>query len=175
MNGYEYKSLLEIALEEMKKKKKPRTMQKILEETFQLKGMNYKEEADKVAQFEMDFMLSGHFICCGENKDGTKLWDLKNRQPTSLLDKDGSYLDDLYSDDEDVVKNELTDDMIFAADLQSEDEMWESLDREDDEEEEEHDEIEEELSSTADFSEDDDEIEEIINEDIDLDDDDDLK
>ena len=77
-------SLLEIAFEEMKKKKKPKTLEKICKDVFEIKGIKYNEET--ASQFQIDFMLSGNFVCCGEDKDGEKLWDLKSRQSSSLLD-----------------------------------------------------------------------------------------
>ena len=94
-------SLLEIALELMESKRKPKSIGKLAKEVFELKGLTSSEIQSSMSQFEMDFMLSGYFICCGEDpKTGEKLWDLKNRQPFSLLDKDGNSLDDPYGDDE---------------------------------------------------------------------------
>lgn len=105
-------SLLEIASILMRRKKKPQTLDSILEEVLQKKGINDADDL-LVAQFEVDFMLSGIFIYCGEDKKGNQLWDLKERQPSSLLDKDGGYLEDMYKDDEDVIKNELKDDFSY--------------------------------------------------------------
>lgn len=162
-NEYKYKSLLEIALHKMEKEGKPHTLKKIAEDAFLIKGLNINENPEKLAQFQMDFMLSGHFICCGEDKNGVKFWDLKNRQETNLLDKDGSYFDDRYSDDEDVIKNELTDDKIYSAqDYQTEEERWEASDNEEEEEDElkERDEIEEELDIIENYRDDDEDEEE---------------
>lgn len=157
-------SLIEIALREMKAKRKPRTLAKIAKDVFEVKGINIKEDERALAQFEIDFMLSGHFICCGEDKNGAKLWDLKSRQPSSLLDKDGNYLEDLYDDDEEVVKNELKDDIVFK---QLDDDFDDDVEEEEEEEEEEHDDIEEELLS---IDEDDEEAEtDIVLEDLDED------
>ena len=107
-----YDSFLEIATSLMKRKKKPQTLDTILEEVFQKKGLTEVDE-NVIAQFEVDFMLSGTFIYCGEDKNGNQLWDLKERQPSSLLDKDGGYLEDIYADDEDVIKHELKDDFSY--------------------------------------------------------------
>lgn len=129
-------SLLEIAVALMKRKKKPQTLKSMLNEIFERKGMEQDEQA--VAQFEVDFMLSGLFIYCGEDKDQNQLWDLKERQPSSLLDKDGGYLD-LYEDDEEVTKNELRDDTDYAeknVDEYISDDELEKKDEEDDIEEE---------------------------------------
>ncbi len=158
-------SLLEIAIALMKRKRNPQSLDLITNEVFQKKGMKGTEQ--EIAQFQVDFMLSGYFICCGEDKNGNHLWDLKNRQPSSMLDKDGGYLEDIYADDEDVVKNELKDDY-----LEDEDKLSDSyLDDDDDEEEEdEEDDLEDELglvemseddeSSTMEITVDDDEEEE---------------
>lgn len=143
-------SLIEIAFKEMTKKRKPKTLDKICKDVFSIKGIEETEE--ECAQFQIDFMLSGHFVCCGEDKNGEKLWDLKSRQLSSLLDKDGSYLDDPYSDDDDVKENELTDDIYSGL----EDNKEENLDEEDedDEDDEETDDIEEELSLNSIYDED---------------------
>lgn len=149
-------SLIEIALREMKAKRKPRTLAKIAKDVFEIKGIPSTDSDNIMSQFEIDFMLSGYFICCGEDKNGSKLWDLKNRQPSSLLDKDGNYLEDLYSDDEEVVKNELKDDIVYKPALDKDfDEEYEAdiNEEEDDDEEEETeetDEIEEELMAEID-------------------------
>lgn len=161
-------SLIEIALREMKSKRKPRTLDRIAKDVFEVKGLNIKEEEKTLAQFKMDFMLSGYFICCGEDKHGNKVWDLKSRQPSSLLDKDGSSLEDLYEYDEEVVKHELKDDIIFKEDLSDSDD--------DEEDEDERDEIEEELLSLDDDEDEDiDDDDDLLDDFDDLDEDDDLE
>lgn len=128
-------SLIEVAVRLMRNKKKPKNMIYITNEVFQAKGIRDSKNMDKLkAQFQLDFMLSGEFICCGEDKHGYKLWDLKGRQPTTLLDKEGAYLEDLYEDDEDVLKNELKDD-------------YDEEKYKDDEDDEEADDIEEEIKA----------------------------
>ncbi len=161
-------SLIEIALREMKSKRRPRTLAKITKDVFEVKGINPKEAKELLAQFQMDFMLSGHFICCGEDKHGVKIWDLKNRQPSSLLDKDGSYLEDLYDYDDEVTKYELKDDIVYKAEPGLEDDEGDD----DDLETEETDDIEEELFNRADEDETEDEEVEVDLLDDDLDDDD---
>ena len=56
-------------------------------------------------------MLSGFFVCCGEDKQGNQLWDLKTRQLSALLDKDSGYMRDLSDEDEEALSNELKDDL----------------------------------------------------------------
>jgi len=162
-------SLLEIAEQVMKKKRKPQTLDSITVEVFSKAGLD-KKDPKLVAQFELDFELSGIFIYCGE--DGkNQLWDLKYRQPSALLDKDGGYLEDPYADDEDVINNELKDDIDY------DDKSLRIEDEEDDETEE--DDIQEELGLVSEDSEteeidseqyhsDDDEDEEPVDDDEDL-------
>ena len=136
-------SLLEIALEEMEKKRKPKSIEKIAKDVFELKGYSQEEGKRAMAQFEMDFMLSGYFICCGEDsKTGEKLWDLKNRQPFRLIEKDCNSLDETY-EGEDVSKYELNDDTQYEID----DPYNDNDDEEDDKVE--RDEIEEELELSS--------------------------
>jgi len=147
-------SLLEIALREMKSKRRPRTLEKITKDVFEVKGINPQEAKDMLTQFQMDFMLSGYFICCGEDKHGAKIWDLKNRQPSSLLDKDGSYLEDLYDYDDDVIKHELKDDTVYKSEPGLEDDDGDD----DDTEIEETDDIEEELFNRNETEDDEEDI-----------------
>lgn len=167
----ENKSLIEIALELMGKKRKPKTLDEIIDEVFSIKGIKNKE--DYLAQFMMDFMISGYFICCGEDKRGKKLWDLKERQPSNILDKDGAYYDEPY--DEEAVKHELSEETLLKVVTKGTiDDDDDDFDDDDDDDLEEVDEIEEDLATESD--DDDDEfaiIPDDDEEDLDLDDDDD--
>lgn len=107
-----YESFLEIAVALMKKKKKPQSLEAMTKEVFSKKGIDGNEL--QIAQFQVDFMLSGFFVCCGEDKSGNQLWDLKTRQLSSLLDKDSGYMRDLSDDDEEASNNELKDEFDFA-------------------------------------------------------------
>lgn len=111
MSSREEKSLLEIAVELLEKKKTPQPIDTIIKEVMSLKGYRSAEAKEKAAQFVMDFMLSGNFVYCGED-----CWDLKYRQPTSVLDKDGGDYEDFYADDEEVIQNELTDENAYSYD-----------------------------------------------------------
>ena len=145
-----YDSLVEIAIKEMAKKRKPRSLSQIAKESFEIKGISAEEAKKLLPQFEIDFMLCGNFICCGEDRKGEKLWDLKTRQHSSLLDKEGIYLEDPYDDDEDVIKNELKDD---SFENENNEEFDDNDDIDDDEDDEEKDDIEEELLLYADEDE----------------------
>ncbi len=132
-------SLLEIAINCLKRKKKPQTLDTIQKEVFQRKGLSL-DDTQMLAQFEVDFMLCGSFIFCGEDIHGNQLWNLKEREQSSLLDKDGGIIDDIYADDEDVIKNELKDDTLFDGKNMdgyvSDDDIDEKVEDEDDIEEE---------------------------------------
>lgn len=133
---YQDASLLEVAIEEMKRKRKPRTLEQIIPEVFQIKGI--KETVEHKTQFVMDFMLSGSFVCCGENNRGKKVWDLKERQLSSTLDKEGIYYDELY--EEEIIKYELDEDDGYHKISKG------FHDDDDDDDEDETDEIAEDLS-----------------------------
>ena len=161
MNTDKNESLLDIAIRLMRSKKKPKSLRELTNEVFQTKGVTGDDIEDRKAQFQVDFMLSGHFVCCGENSKGLKLWDLKSRQPSTLLDKDGSYLEELFSYDEDVIKNELKDEDVYEIKTKSDDELFEDDTDEDDD----TDDIEEELGLVV--EDDDEETEEVLAADLD--------
>ena len=133
-----YDSFLEIAVALMKKKKKPQSLELITKEVFSKKGAEGNEL--QVAQFQVDFMLSGYFVCCGEDKSGNQLWDLKTRQPSSLLDKDSGYMRDLSEEEEEALSNELKDDFQYGGEN-----IDQYIEDDDDEETNEKDDIEEDL------------------------------
>ena len=144
----DFDSMLELAIELMEKKRKPHTIQSIAKEVFEIKGYKISENLEAYSQFINDFMLCGHFLCCGEDKKGIKVWDLKSRQKHEIMDKDGSFFDDPYGDDEDVIKHELKDEFEYLKDNKPEYE--DSLE---DEEFDEKDDIEEELMLNEDYDE----------------------
>lgn len=151
-------SLLKIAKELVEGSPKPLSIDEIASKVFEIKGIE-KDEA-KVAQFGIDFMLSGDFVCCGtRNKEN--VWDLKSRQPASILDKD--VIEDLYEDDEDVKNNTLTDDSIYLEDIDKNLEDNNDDDEDDDDDDTDTDDIAEELGLRTEELEDsdDDEIKEV--------------
>lgn len=154
-----YDSFLEIAVALMKKKKKPQSLETLTKEVFSKKGVEGNEL--QIAQFQVDFMLSGFFVCCGEDKSGNQLWDLKTRQNSSLLDKDSGYMRDLSDEEEEALSNELKDDYTFG----DEDNIDQYID-EDDEEVNEQDDIEEDLGLVS-LDADSEDNEEVINYDFD--------
>lgn len=79
----------------------------IVKEVMELKGIKSSAVKELAPQFILDFMQSGYFVYCGDDT-----WDLKDRQPTSVLDKEGGDYEDIYEDDEDVKNNELKDEIF---------------------------------------------------------------
>lgn len=150
----DFDSMLELAIELMEKKRKPHTIQSIAKDVFEMKSLKVNDNLELYSQFINDFMLCGLFICCGEDKKGVKLWDLKARQKHEIMDKDGSFFDDPYSDDEDVKKYELRDEFEYLNENKPEYEDQFGDDAEDDEnDEDEKDDIEEELLLNDDYDE----------------------
>lgn len=160
-----YDSFLEIAVALMKKKKKPQSLESMTKEVFSKKGVEGNEL--QIAQFQVDFMLSGFFVCCGEDKNGNQLWDLKTRQNSSLLDKDSGYMRDLSEEEAEALDNELKDDFQYG----SEGNIDQYLDDDDDEETNEKDDIEEDLGLVS-MDEDSDIEAEVLNYDVKDDEDD---
>lgn len=134
------KSLLEIAIELLDMKKKPQKITAILKEVMEIKGVKASVMKELAPQFVLDFMQSGYFVYCGD-----ECWDLKDRQPTAVLDKKSGDYDNIYEDDEDVKKNELKDDIFIDDNI---DRIQDSDD--DDEETEEEDEIDDDLAKAFD-------------------------
>ena len=126
----ELDSLIEISVNIMKRKRNPQTLKAIATEVFERKGMDINDTR-ALAQFEVDFMLSGYFVHCGFDKKQNQLWDLKERQKSDLLDRDADIEKDIFENDEDVVKGELVDDVYdsvqnnddFNADDESDDDL----------------------------------------------------
>lgn len=125
------KSLLEVAIELLDSKKKPQKMLTIVKEVMELKGIKQSMVKELAPQFILDFMQSGYFVYCGDDA-----WDLKDRQPTSVLDKDGGDYEDIYEDDEDVKNNELKDELFDEENSNlDDDETDDDTDEEDEEDE----------------------------------------
>ena len=132
-------SLLEIAIELLDMKKKPQKITAILKEVMEIKGVKASVMKELSPQFILDFMQSGYFVYCGD-----ECWDLKDRQPTAVLDKESGDYDDIYEDDEDVKKNELKDDIFI------DDNIDRIQDNDEDDDENEEDEIDDDLAKAFD-------------------------
>lgn len=161
-------SMLEIAMKLMEKKRKAHTLANLAKEVFEIKGLKINENLELYSQFINDFMLCGYFICCGEDKKGVKMWNIKSREKFELLEKDGVF-EDPYEDDEDVINNELKDETDYKKDTEFDLDYMDDSD-DDDDKEEESDEIEEELRNMDDFALDNDLYDEDDDDDDDYDD-----
>ena len=153
------KSLLEIAIELLNGKQKPQKLNTIIKEVMELKGVKSALAKELAPQFILDFMQSGYFIYCGDD-----CWDLKDRQPTSILDKDGHDYESIFEEDEDVKKNELKDEDIYGA-IRSDDDEYDEDDDDDDDDDDENENDEDDLSSEFEEHFDEDELDQMINED----------
>lgn len=129
-------SLLEIAIELLHKKKKPQNINDIIKEVMSIKGLRSVQAKEAAPQFVLDFMASGFFVYCGEDT-----WDLKERQPTSVLDKEVADYPDFDEDDE-FKEQDILDDLTTDFDLTDTEELE---DDDEDEEEQEVDDLEEEF------------------------------
>ena len=98
------KSLLEIAVELLLTKHRPQPILQIAKEAMEIKGLKTSQAKELLPQFLLDFQASGYFVYCGDG-----CWDLKDRQPTSVLDKDGTESIIHSSEAEEAEKNELKD------------------------------------------------------------------
>ena len=127
----EEKSLLELAIEYIEKRDEPQNINEVIDYVVSEKNIKKAELEDVKAQLIMDFMLSGNFVYCKDD-----CWDLKYRQSTSVLDKDGGDYSDFYTEeDEEVRKNELSSDNEMEYDS----ELGEFKAVEDDDEEDQED------------------------------------
>lgn len=102
---YNVDSLLEIAVKLLQSKKKPKKLKEIVKEVMTKKGYTADEIKELAPQFMLDFMASGYFVYCGDDT-----WDLKDRQPVAMLDKDGGDFEYITDDDKEAEENALKDD-----------------------------------------------------------------
>ena len=153
------KSLLEIAIELLNGKQKPQKLNTIIKEVMELKGVKAALAKELAPQFILDFMQSGYFIYCGDD-----CWDLKDRQPTSILDKDGHDYESIFEEDEEVKKNELKDEDVYGPIGKNDDDDYDD-DDDDDEDDDDEENDEDDLSSEFEEHFDEDELDEMINED----------
>ena len=123
------KSLLEISIELLQKKRKPQKLLTIVQEVMEIKGYRSQQAKQHTAQFLLDFMQSGYFVYCGDDS-----WDLKERQSTAVIDKDGADYEKRYNDEDEVKKYELKDENIYDTDYDDVNEDDEDDDEEEDDE-----------------------------------------
>jgi DNA-directed RNA polymerase subunit delta len=81
--------MLETAIGVMKRKRSPQPFIKIYEEVVEELAFTEEQKEQNIARFYSDLSLSAYFIYTGDNN-----WDLKERQPTDMWDKDASFFID---------------------------------------------------------------------------------
>jgi len=84
-----HRSMLETAIGVMKRKRSPQPFIKIYEEVVEELGFSAAQKEHNIARFYSDLSLSAFFVYTGDNN-----WDLKERQPTDMWDKDASFFID---------------------------------------------------------------------------------
>ena len=127
----EDKSLLELAIEYIEKCDGPQPINDIIDNVLEQKSIKKADFEDAKAQLIVDFMLSGNFVCVKDDE-----WDLKYRQPMSILDKDGGDLQKDSEEAKEAEKNELKDLDVYDG----EDDENQNEDNRDDEDENDDDE-----------------------------------
>lgn len=120
------KSLLELAIEFLNEQAGPQKITTIGDAVMQLKGYKSAQAKETLPQFYCDFMESGNFVYLGD-----ELWDLKERQATTYLDKDGTDYTSA-EDDEEAKKNELHDEDDYQPSHDADDTDEDSESNEDD-------------------------------------------
>jgi DNA-directed RNA polymerase subunit delta len=75
-------AMLEIAEELLKASSTPITIQDLMKQVAEIKGVDVKD-VDRLTQLYMDITQSAKFVYCGDDQ-----WDLKERN-LELWDKDG--------------------------------------------------------------------------------------
>lgn len=158
----QHKSMLETAVAIMKRKRSPQHFTKIYDEVSTELEFSEEVKTENLSKFYSDLSLSALFIYTGDNN-----WDLKERQPVDMWDKDASFFIDpeelkarkaerqaeraaLRKEQEEL--EELKDLDLESEDMDSEDEFEDLLIDEEDE------------AEGLDFSEDDDEAEDDLDE-----------
>lgn len=84
-----HRSMLETAVTIMKRKRSPQHFSKIFDEVSSELGFTEEEAKENIARFYNDLSLSALFVYTGDNN-----WDLKERQPADMWDKDASFFID---------------------------------------------------------------------------------
>ncbi len=121
------KSLLDLAVNLMKKKKKPQNIYKFLNELAEIRGLDINDPVI-MSKMYTDITTSSMFVYCGDDEESKEKdrWDLKHNHPLSLFDKEGSYFNS--AEDKARAKEELKAD---KAKMDAERESYEKIDLDD--------------------------------------------
>lgn len=96
-------SMVDVAFELMKKKKKQVEFAKLFTEVSEIKGFSEEEAEEKKSVFYTNITMDGRFITLGENR-----WDLRERHKFENVHID---MNDIYADYQDDEENEDDEDL----------------------------------------------------------------
>ena len=105
MIDYKQSSMVDVAFDLMKKKKKTSWF---WQEVSEIKGFNEEEKEENESLFYTNITLDGRMITVGENH-----WDLRSRHKFSEVHID---MNDIYNDEETEVDEEDVDDGLVEDD-----------------------------------------------------------
>ena len=131
MGNMKEKSLLEVAVELMERKRTAQNIYSLIKEALEIKGLT-DEDGSLTTQLYVDITTSSKFVYMGDDE-----WDLKYRQSLDQFDNDGSAFnskDDEYDDEEDEEIDDLDEDDL--DDYDSDDESDDDDEYEDDDDDE---------------------------------------
>lgn len=92
MVDYKQSSMVDVAFELMKKKKKPADFFKLWQEVSEIKGFDDEMKDENESLFYTNITLDGRFITVGENR-----WDLRSRHKFEEVHID---MNDVYAEEE---------------------------------------------------------------------------
>lgn len=92
MIDYKQSSMVDVAFELMKKKKKPVDFYKLWKEVSEIKGFTEETKDENESLFYTNITLDGRLITVGENR-----WDLRSRHKFSDVHID---MNDIYTEEE---------------------------------------------------------------------------
>lgn len=100
MVDYKQSSMVDVAFDLMKKKKKPVDFYKLWQEVSEIKGFSEEEKENNESLFYTNITLDGRLITVGENR-----WDLRSRHKFEDVHID---MNDVYAEEE--TEEEIDDD-----------------------------------------------------------------
>lgn len=127
MGNMKEKSLLEVVVELMERKRTAQNIYSLIKEALEIKGLT-DEDGSLTAQVYVDITTSSKFVYMGDEE-----WDLKSRQSLDQFDKDGSAFnskDEEYVEDEEI--DDLDEDDLDDSDYDEDDDLDEDDEESDD-------------------------------------------
>jgi DNA-directed RNA polymerase, delta subunit len=104
MIDYKQSSMVDIAFDLMKKKKKPVDFYKLWQEVSEIKGFDEEQKLENESLFYTNITLDGRLITVGENR-----WDLRSRHKFEEVHID---MNDIYNEEEEVEEEDEDDGSI---------------------------------------------------------------